>query len=493
MYWVEVETRGETQYLHDPCEQEIYDADGMRVVNPNARRIISGTITKVLNAVSDFKFTILYGHPLFDLSTSMLRPFITLVRVIDEKGKIIFRGRLLDPTYKMTSEGLISREYVAEDELAFLLDSMQRHGEYHNITPREYLKLIVDNHNAYVANDNFVDRTFVLGEVNVTNTTDNVYRYLAYKSSLENIKEDLLSSLGGYLSIQYEGSDRILNYLTTSGESQGMSITLAENLISIESQYKPSQIITRLVPLGAEIDSVPDAINRLADAGVITDKSYWLSNYTAIPWLGQLLVNMGECVYGASNTIADVEAAIVFLEAGGVINSADYWRENYSKLSNAGSLLIQAAQKMDTEAGKLTIANASKPRLTVADVNGGKDYIDDDTGFFLEFGIVEGVVTWNDVTVASNLLAKGKAWLESQGVTNSVTLTALDLSKIGEDYDSFQVGNYYIADHELLGIDTEYQLTEQNIDILEPGESTLTFGDKKMTLYEYGPNLGPLG
>lgn len=367
MYYVEAIIDGETVLLQD--------------LDPSSNvKLQSGKIHPALNAISDFTFTLLQNHPQF----GKLKPFKTLLRVTDEKGNIFWRGRVLDPTAKMSNNGLMYIDYTAEDELAFLLDSKQRHGEFHDITPKQYLQIILDNHNQSVAGDS-IDKTILLGNVNVTNSTDNVYRYLSYDTSLNNILEDLLSSLGGYISLRYEGGKRYLDYLTDSGTTSQMSIALADNLKSIESQQNPSEIITRLIPLGAYLED----------------------------------------------------------ESG-----------------------------------------ASKPRLTIKSVNDNKDYIDDPE-LVAQYGIVEGFVIWDDVTQPSNLKAKGQAWLSNQRLTDSVTITAADLSLIDESYESFKLGNFYRAENKELGIDRLYRLSAQEIDILNPLESALEFGDRKTSLTNY--------
>lgn len=472
MYYVECQlSDGSTPLLHNPHSTNV--------------KLYSGKLTLVLNAVSDFSFSILPDHPLFP-AEEPLRPYVTLVRVSDEKGNYIFRGRIIDYSYKMGTDGLILKEYIAEDELAYLIDSMQRHGEYHNIAPADYLNVMLDFHNEYVGADSQVDKRIYLGTVDVTDPNDEIYRYLSYDTTLKNIQDDLIGPLGGYISIQHSGGVtddvKYLNYLTESGTTSEMSIELAVNLRSIESQVSPSEMITRLIPLGANYESVPLAINRLFLAGLLVLPDYWLEAYPKLGWLGQLLINLSRLVYdfSTSNGITTVAAAIPFLAAAGAISSPEYWLQNYAAVGNLDLLLIRAANYADASSTAL-FADAAVPRLTIASVNNRLDYIDYDAGI-ANFGIIEGVVIWDDVTKAKNLLANGRAWLESQTITNSVTIGALDLSLINESFESFKVGNYYRAHNELLGIDAEYHLIEQNIDILSPSEGTLTFGNRPMKL-----------
>lgn len=114
--------------------------------------------------------------------------------------------------------------------------------------------MIVDCHNAEVAGDE-VDKKFQVGQVTVTNSTDNVYRYLGYESTLDSIFDKLIDRLGGELRVRKQNGVRYLDYLSKIGVKKTTEIRLAKNLKSIEKEADPSEIITRLIPLGVSIES----------------------------------------------------------------------------------------------------------------------------------------------------------------------------------------------------------------------------------------------
>lgn len=449
-YYVEIISPAEGNekiLLHDPYSDTV--------------KLYSGKVHSVKNAASDFQFSILPNHPLF-YDEDNLSPFITLIRVIDVNGDFVFRGRIIDITHKMDPNGLPVREFVAEDELAYLVDSMQRHGEYHNISPKDYLQVMIDKHNETmiffyfdtppIQELTYYDKYFELGTVDVTDPNDEIYRYLAYDTTLANIQDDLIRSHGGYLSVRHTDGVRYLDYTVESGTTSTMSIELAKNLISIESEYLASEVITRLIPLGAEYEDVPLAIRRLTLYGLLDSPDYWLGIYPSLTWLGQLFTNLSKLAYDTSksNGITTVSAAIDFLQEAGAIHTPEYWHENYTKITNLNNLLIKSANYVDTT--RTTVfADAALPRLTVASVNYGFDYITDNAAR-AKYGDIEGIVKWDDVTVADNLLARGKQWLADQIIPNSVSITALELSLIDESYERFKVGNRYRADNDILGM-----------------------------------------
>lgn len=353
------------------------------VSTSNKANRISGTIKKGINCIDSFTFNIFHNNEGYNL----IKPLKTLINVYNTKtNKYEFRGRVLKLVGEMSSSGVISKNFVCESELAYLIDSNQLYGKYHNITPKGYLKLILDNHNSKV--EEF--KRFELGEVTVTNTTDNLYKYLAYDTTWKNINDDLLDTLGGELQIRYEGNIRYLDYLTEIGTTCTTALRLGKNIKDISNEKDPTTYYTRLIPLGTKLS--------------ITDEE---------------------------------------------------------------------GNEVDTE-----------ERLTISSVNAGINYLDD-IDAIEEFGIIEGIVTWDDVTTPAALLTKGKNYLKSQKISITNKINALDLSLIGLDIDSFEVGNYYPLKHELLDIDYNVRIIEKTIDISSPESSSITLGDKQIDIKDY--------
>ena len=121
-------------------------------------------------------------------------------------------------------------------------------------------------------------------------------------------------------------------------------------------------------------------------------------------------------------------------------------------------------------------------RLTIASVNGGLDYIVDETAVAIR-GTIMKSVTWDDVTDPQNLLKKARQYLnESRLVVTSLTLTALDLSYIDKTVDSYEVGDYIRVVSGAHKLDEEFQLTEQTEDLLSPDNSYVNLGKELRTL-----------
>lgn len=234
MYQVTLTNDGKDTVIHSPHINDI--------------KLQSGQIKQGINVADGFTFEIMPNNQGYN----MIRPLKTLITVVNTKtGKTEFDGRILMPTENMNESGKFAKSFECESELGYLNDSAQRHVEYHDITVKGLLQVIIDNHNADVD----TDKQFKVGVVDVDNSTGVLYRYLGYNSTIDEIKDKLLDRLGGELRVRKENGVRYLDYLLEIGEVKQTEIRLAKNLKSISRDIDPTKIITRLIPLGERIES----------------------------------------------------------------------------------------------------------------------------------------------------------------------------------------------------------------------------------------------
>lgn len=124
----------------------------------------------------------------------------------------------------------------------------------------------------------------------------------------------------------------------------------------------------------------------------------------------------------------------------------------------------------------------SEKRLTIGTVNGGKDYIED-SSLVAKYGIISGTQIWDDVTLASNLLSKGKEYLKSVNRAKvQYQITALDLSRIDKRFEQLELGCWYRVKNSIMDIDEDLRIVGISIDLDNPQASQLTFGDRFETL-----------
>lgn len=352
------------------------------VYDPKLREnVISGKLSLIENEINNLTLTVgqenwLYGNT---------GTFQTHIEVYQD-NVLLFRGRLLDVTREMDSGGKFTQTFVFEDVANYLKDSIQRFAKVQNTTPKQFLQDLIDLHNSQVP----AYKQFELRNVEVTNSTDNVYRYVDYVSTWDTIQDKLVSRLGGYIVTEYANGKNYVDYLkleSSTTHTNDTPILLKRNLKSLNVKEDPTEIITRFIPLGATIQQ------------------------------------------DTSETSGDV----------------------------------------------------SSPRLTIAGVNGGSDYIDIPE-LQAQFGVINGTNTWDDVHDANILLNKANQWIASQvGSKESYTVSALELP----NYDAFKVSDNYLVSNEQVMTDAYLRVIQKDIDFNDPLNSSLTIGDKSSSLSQY--------
>ena len=93
-------------------------------------------------------------------------------------------------------------------------------------------------------------------------------------------------------------------------------------------------------------------------------------------------------------------------------------------------------------------------------------------------------VKWDDVTVAENLRTKALERLITEGImlAQTITVKAVDLG--GEDISRFMVGRYVRLKSSPHGFSAVYPLTELEPNILDPGDTNITLGEKRRSMID---------
>lgn len=226
------------------------DKNGFIVLDQRVNRTVSeGKLTIKETDIDDLELTVNRDNLLFD----NVRPMHTHVEVYDD-DKLLFRGRAIKPKKEMQSSGRFIRTYTFEDIEAYLLDSIQRFYEAVGLTPKEFLQSLIDVHNSQVPQY----KQFKLRNCNVTNNKDDAYRQIDYPKTRDAIKDKLINELGGYLVTEYkQDGPNMLDYVTDIGNDHknDTPIQLAVNMKSASLTIDPTKVITRVIPLGKQLDA----------------------------------------------------------------------------------------------------------------------------------------------------------------------------------------------------------------------------------------------
>lgn len=150
---------------------------------------------------------------------------------------------------------------------------------------------------------------------------------------------------------------------------------------------------------------------------------------------------------------------------------------------NIATRIIALGAKLKDEEG-----NETDERLTIKSVNGGKDYIED-LEYIEKYGIITRTVTYDDVTIPSNLLQRAKKDLVlSKLFSNTTEISALDVSALNKDIQSFKIGLYVKVISRIHQIDEFFLISKNSIDLLNPQNNKIVVGDTKTSFTEAQSN-----
>lgn len=163
-------------------------------------------------------------------------------------NSVVFEGRVREVVNTMSN---MNETLHCESLLAYLYDSYQIYRGMGNDPVEVYFRLIIEQHNRTVE----AHKRFKVGLVTVVNSTDNVYRGINYTSTMDLIKDKLINRLGGYLRYRRVNGELVIDYLKEIGEVSETPLQLSKNLVNATKNLKSDELVTRIVPVGAEIET----------------------------------------------------------------------------------------------------------------------------------------------------------------------------------------------------------------------------------------------
>jgi phage minor structural protein len=341
-----------TQYtLHDTSTNDLI------LLNPK--------LSLALNKTGTLTFSVPVTHPYYDKIGKMQCELS-----VYKGSKTIYVGRPLtseEDFYKTSS-------VTCEGILAYLIDSIQRPYSFTG-SIKNFLSSLLTNHNNQV--DSF--KQFILGVCDVADSNNYINRSdSGYTDSLTTVNNKLINTHGGYLSVRYGTNTRYIDYKAQPGKESTQVIRFGDNLLDLNKYIKSENLITAIIPLGAETEEV----------GI----------------------------------------------------------------------------------------NDTKKRVTIESVNIGKDYLADENAV-KQFGYIYKPIEFDDVTEPANLKAKGQKYLnENKNLSLTIELSAIDLSVIDLDIETFSLGDSVRVVSKPHDLDSYFIISEYSIDLADPSKNTITLG-----------------
>lgn len=238
--------------------------------------LINPKLSLALNKTGTLTFSVPVTHPYYDKIGKMQCEIS-----VYKNSKLIYVGRPLtseDDFYKTSS-------VTCEGILAYLIDSIQRPYSF-NGSIKNFLSGVITNHNSEV--DSF--KQFTLGICDVADSNNYINRSdSGYTDSLTTVNNKLINTHGGYLSVRYGTSTRYIDYKAQSGKESTQIIRFGENLLDLNKYIKSENLVTAIIPLGAETEEVGinDTKKRVTIESVNNGKDY-LVDTTAVKQFGYI-------------------------------------------------------------------------------------------------------------------------------------------------------------------------------------------------------------
>ena len=134
---------------------------------------------------------------------------------------------------------------------------------------------------------------------------------------------------------------------------------------------------------------------------------------------------------------------------------------------------LGAKLKKQDENGQMVETNE---RLTIASINGGKDYVFNQDAVN-RYGWIFKVVTWDDVTVADNLLRKANEVLaDSILLKQSIEISAVDLSNTDKMISAFEVGTFCKVVSNKHSLNQLFLIKKMSLNLANPKADKLVVG-----------------
>lgn len=142
--------------------------------------------------------------------------------------------------------------------------------------------------------------------------------------------------------------------------------------------------------------------------------------------------------------------------------------------------LGEEVERDDPEEGQ----SATTP-LTIAEVNDGKDYLEDSAGIAI-YGRREFVESFDGIEDANALKTAGQEWLQKQSaqMVDSTSLTAVDLRNTSASIEAFRFMQRVNAISSQYGLSAWYPITQSKIPLGEPKNTKIVVGVTKGGLTE---------
>lgn len=280
---------------------------------------------------------------------------------------------------------------------------------------------------ALYATDDFYRRRTITCEGERAFLLDGIMRPYLYQDGPAAILADII----GLYNAQVEDFKRFVVGTVT--------VTDPNNYVRLES--------TKAEQIADAVDKLVERVGGYIVFGTNADGQRTINWYDTLDYRSWQTIEFGSNLLDFSRTGANTDMATVIVPYGAQV------------------------EVVNEETGETT-----QERVNITSVNDGLDFIQDYDAVYLR-GVIARPVYWDDVMEPTNLLAKAQQYLaSSKMLISSLELSAVDLSALDTNIDSFRVGDRVQVRSKPHGVDDLFTLMERDYDLLDPGKDKVVLG-----------------
>ena len=222
----------------------------MELLNPKKRAngarpeetCISAKYTAEMNSAGSCTFKIPPTHPYYN----DIQPLITEVVVV-EIDNVVWFGRVASVKKDWNN----CKTVTCEGALAYLNDSIQPYHRYFQFTSADYFRAIIRVHNTQVPSNRQLGLADILPPDDADNSLNIESNYETTMSAVQRLIDDQ----GGYIyCLMDEFGNPELYWITDRNVTSGQPVVYGKNLLDLASDEDRTNIFTKLLPLGADVE-----------------------------------------------------------------------------------------------------------------------------------------------------------------------------------------------------------------------------------------------
>lgn len=142
-----------------------------------------------------------------------------------------------------------------------------------------------------------------------------------------------------------------------------------------------------------------------------------------------------------------------------------------------------------TSSDESSSVDKGTPNMNISSVNNGSLYLRDQE-LINQFGVQVKAKSFDTATSPSNLKQLGTSFMSGQQfVTTQLQISVIDLFFVKGSQDDLWYGNTYRTRIGPMGVDQYWRISQQTINLLDPGQNTVTLGDRVLGQESYNENI----